>query len=74
MQQLIRYEYGVYLQEKYLRAFYLFTIYYWENMRGKGIYLEDVNFQDLNKESKKQFIYNAFILWTTYQTETWGTV
>lgn len=69
LQQLVRYEYGVYIKEKYLPSFHLFTCYYWESVKGLGIYLNDVDFHDLSKESKKNFVYKAFIMWTTYQIE-----
>lgn len=69
LQQLVRYEYGVYIKDKYLPSFHLFTCYYWESVKGLGIYLNDVDFHDLSKESKKSFVYRAFIMWTTYQIE-----
>lgn len=74
IQQLVDYEYDVYIRKKYLQSFYLFTVYYWESVKGLGIYLNDVDFQDLSKESKKHFIYKAFIMWTTLQIETWPAV
>ena len=70
IQQLIRYEYGIYITERNLKSFYLFTCYYWESVKGLGIYLNDVDFSDLSKESKKDFIYRVFKMWTTLQTET----
>lgn len=70
IQQLVRYEYGFYVKDRYIKLLYLFTCYYWESVKGTGIYLDDVDFHDLSKESKKAFIYKAFIMWTTYMTES----
>lgn len=70
IQQLIRYEYGIYITERNLKSFYLFTCYYWESVKGLGIYLNDVDFSDLSKDSKKAFIYKVFVMWTTFQVES----
>lgn len=70
IQQLIRYEYDVYITERNLISLYLFTCYYWESVKGFGFYLNDVDFTDLSKEAKKDFIYKVFVMWTTFQVES----
>ncbi len=70
IQQLIRYEYGTYITERNLKSLYLFTCYYWESAKSFGFYLNDVDFADLSKEAKKDFIYRVFVMWTTFQVES----
>lgn len=60
---------GVHIHLKNQKNFYIFTNLFWNTVKGRDRYLIDVDFNDLNRQARRDFVVYSFKLWTAYETE-----